>query len=147
MQAVASPAHKSEKMGGAEAERLNRAAHGLVSAIDHDLTVILWNKASEVTKLSIGCGDFVAAVEKIRGSLGELIGREWRSIHGLRVMKEGSVPPGRYASIEFISRFQGGGSVREAISLRHDEDGVWRFMGYSANKDETNPHRAVDETK
>jgi hypothetical protein len=89
----------------------------------------LWDEASAVTKKSVTRDAFIAGINKARQPLGKSSGRNWVSIR--RQVGDGkALPPGLYASAEFLVEFAGKRTMRELVSFRLDEDGTWRFSGY-----------------
>lgn len=109
---------------------LANSALQILQAIDRDQTGVLWDNSSSVTKRSARRDDFVGYVGKSRKPLGAASSRDWIAVRREIVADGGQLPPGLYASIEFASQFQSRRSAKELVSLRRDEDGMWRFSGY-----------------
>lgn len=106
----------------------------VLQAIDRGEAELLWQRASPVARKAAQ-GDFVARVEQIRESVGGASERRWMTIRRLEVTDAFRMPPpGKYFSAEFATRFQDGVEALEMVSLRHDEDGVWRLAGYTFNR-------------
>lgn len=109
---------------------LANAALQLLQAIDRDQAGMLWDNSSNVTKRSAKREDFVGYVGKTRKPLGAASARNWITVRREVVGSGSQLPAGLYASIEFSSQFQGKRAAKELVSLRRDEDGMWRFSGY-----------------
>jgi hypothetical protein len=83
-----------------------------------------------VTKKTVARDAFVAGITKSRQPLGRIANRNWLSVR--RQFGDGqALPSGLYASAEFLAEAAGKPPVRELVSFRLDEDGVWRFAGYA----------------
>jgi hypothetical protein len=65
-----------------------------------------------------------------RKPLGAVAGRNWTVVRRRLVPEGDALPAGVYRSIEFASQFQDGKTHCELVSVRRDEDGMWRFAGY-----------------
>ncbi|MFD1297545.1 DUF4019 domain-containing protein [Lysobacter gummosus] len=109
---------------------LANSALQLLQAIDRDQAGVLWDNSSSVTKRSAKREDFVGYVGKSRKPLGAASSRNWIAVRREVVGNGAKLPPGLYASIEFSSQFQSKRAATELVSLRQDEDGMWRFSGY-----------------
>lgn len=109
---------------------LANTALQLLQAIDRDQAGLLWDQSSSVTKRTARREDFVGYVGKNRKPLGAASARNWISVRREVVGENAALPSGLYASIEFSSQFQGRRTAKELVSLRRDEDGLWRFSGY-----------------
>lgn len=109
---------------------LANTALQMLQAIDRDQAGLLWDNSSNVTKRSAKRNDFVGHVGKTRKPLGTADSRNWIAVRREVVADGGPLPAGLYASIEFASQFQGRRPAKELVSLRRDEDGMWRFSGY-----------------
>ncbi|UOF14403.1 DUF4019 domain-containing protein [Lysobacter capsici] len=109
---------------------LANSALQILQAIDRDQAGVLWDNASAVTKRTARRDEFVGHVGKTRKPLGAANSRNWIAVRRELVTDGGQLPAGLYASIEFSSQFQSKRLAKELVSLRRDEDGMWRFSGY-----------------
>lgn len=110
--------------------RMTATAVAFVHAIDAGRAAELWNSASTVTRASVTRQAFADAVAKVRAPLGAVVGRDWLAV-SRRSGGQNSLPAGNYVSVEFVTVFAGNRLARELVSFRLDEDGVWRFTGYT----------------
>jgi len=124
------PAAQQAAARDVDPNTLANTALQLLQAIDRDQAGALWDASSSVTKRSAKREDFVAYVGRTRKPLGTASSRSWIGVRREVVGNGAPLPPGLYASIEFSSQFQGKRTAKELISLRQDEDGLWRFSGY-----------------
>lgn len=111
----------------------NTLANGALSVLrgfDADQAADLWDGASAIAKRAVKRADFISQVGKSRKPLGAPLERTWVAVRRQQVTGGTQLPPGTYASIEFVTRFQGNRMARELVSLRLDEDRVWRLAGY-----------------
>ncbi|KRA70723.1 hypothetical protein ASD78_18000 [Lysobacter sp. Root667] len=116
--------------GAVDPNAIRDAALRVASSVDAGQAAKLWDEASVVTKKSLTRDAFVAGITKSRQPLGKTPSRSWLSVR--RQSGDGSaLPPGLYASTEFLAEFAGKPPVRELVSFRLDEDGIWRFAGYA----------------
>jgi hypothetical protein len=105
----------------------------VVTAIDAGQASRLWDEASPITRQAVTRDAFVAGIARSRQPLGAAANRNWLSVR--RQAGDGNaLPSGLYASIEFLAEFAGKPPVRELVSFRLDEDGVWRFAGYAVQQ-------------
>lgn len=102
----------------------------ILQAVDRDQVSLLWDGASAVTRRTTRREDFLGQVARTRKPLGTVAGRNWMAVRRQQVAVGGQLPPGTYASVEFATRFQNNRIAKELVSMRRDEDGVWRFTGY-----------------
>ncbi|RPE80032.1 DUF4019 domain-containing protein [Vulcaniibacterium tengchongense] len=109
---------------------LANAAVQVLAGFDRDQAGALWDGASAVTKRTVKREEFVGHLAKTRKPLGAPVERSWLAVRRQQVTGGTQLPPGLYASIEFATRFQNNRTARELVSLRLDEDRVWRFAGY-----------------
>lgn len=116
--------------GAVDPNAIRDAGLRVAAAVDAGQAAQLWDEASVVTKKTLSREAFVAGIGKSRQPLGKAPNRSWLSVR--RQSGDGSaLPPGLYASIEFLAEFAGKPPVRELVSFRLDEDGSWRFAGYA----------------
>lgn len=109
---------------------LANAAASVLQGFDAGKAGDLWDGASVVAKRAAKRADFIDHVAKARKPLGPPVERNWMAVRRQQVAGGTQLPPGTYASIEFVTRFQNNRVARELVSLRLDEDRIWRFAGY-----------------
>lgn len=123
--AAASPGPQSP-----DPSRMYATAIAVVRAVDAGQVAELWNSSSAVTHNSVKREAFVSAVTKARTPLGAVSGRDWIAV-SRQAGGQNGLPAGSYLSVEFVTIFAGNRRARELVSFRLDEDGVWRFTGYT----------------
>lgn len=127
---AASQAAARPTPGAVDPNGIRDAGLRVATAVDAGQAAKLWDEASVVTKKSLTREAFVAGITKSRQPLGKAPSRSWLSVR--RQSGDGNaLPPGLYASTEFLAEFAGKPPVRELVSFRLDEDGIWRFAGYA----------------
>lgn len=132
-QAARPAASKPASPGAVDPNAIRDAALRVATAVDAGQAAKLWDEASVVTKKSLTRDAFVAGISKSRQPLGKTPNRSWLSVR--RQSGDGNaLPPGLYASTEFLAEFAGKPPVRELVSFRLDEDGNWRFAGYAVQQ-------------
>lgn len=109
---------------------LANAAVSVLHGFDAGKAGDLWDGASAVTKRAAKREDFIGHITKTRKPLGAPVERNWMVVRRQQVAGGTQLPPGTYASIEFATHFQNNRVARELVSLRLDEDRIWRFAGY-----------------
>lgn len=111
---------------------LRDAALTVAQAVDAGQAAQLWQSASRVTRAAIAQRAFVDSVVASRKPFGQAAQRQWSDIRlrDVSAQQGQTTPPGRYGSVEFDTRF-GGRRAQELVSFRLDEDGQWRFAGYT----------------
>jgi glucose/arabinose dehydrogenase len=115
--------------GAIEPDAVRDAGLRVAMAVDAGQVERLWDEATAVTKKSVTRDAFIAGISRSRQGLAKAATRNWLSVR--RQSGDGNaLPPGLYASAEFLAEFPGKPLVRELISFRLDEDGAWRFAGY-----------------
>ena len=116
--------------------RLGMAAMRFIKAIELGQHDVLWDAASKAVRQSVPRDAFIDSLTHRHGVLGCGIGRRWTAI---RVEQPGLMQalwlPGTYARLEFLVSF-GATDVphREVVTLRHEEQGVWRLAGYGVKE-------------
>jgi len=116
--------------GAIEPNAIRDAGMRVVMAIDAGQTANLWDESSTITKKSVTREAFTAGIANSRQPFGRIGNRNWFSVR--RQSADGNgLPPGLYASTEFLAEVAGKPPIRELVSFRLDEDGVWRFSGYA----------------
>lgn len=129
-QPTASARPAAPAAGTIEPNAIRDAGVRVVMAMDAGQAAKMWDEASAVTKKSVTRDAFVAGTNKARQALGKTNNRNWLSVR--RQFGDGqALPQGLYASAEFLAESPGKPPVRELVSFRLDEDGVWRFAGYA----------------
>lgn len=129
-QPSATPQAAGPAPGAIEPNAIRDAGMRVVMAVDEGQVARLWDEASAVTKKSVTRDAFIAGINKSRLPLGKTANRNWLSVR--RQSGDGNaLPPGLYASTEFLAEFPGKQPIRELVSFRLDEDGIWRFAGYA----------------
>ncbi|MDB5885794.1 MAG: hypothetical protein JWR74_1965 [Polaromonas sp.] len=107
------------------------AGRQIARAVDQDQTATLWDAASPTARKLVSREQFIANVQAARRPLGAVLARNWAGMSQQRIDGTLQIPSGTYLSIEFDTAFAGNPKQRELVSLRLDEDKVWRFTGYS----------------
>jgi hypothetical protein len=111
--------------------RLGMAAMRFIKAIEQGQHEVLWDAASKAFRQSMPRDAFIDSLTHRHGVLGCGTGRRWTAIRVDR--PEGHVQwlPGTYARLEFSVSFGAAEAPhREVVTLRHEEQGVWRLAGY-----------------
>lgn len=106
------------------------AGQQIALIVDQNQAGTLWDGASPVMRQSVTRDNFARTVQAARQPLGAVAARSWTGITRQQVGAGAQLPPGNYLNIEFFTTFAGGKNMRELISLRFEEDKVWRFTGY-----------------
>lgn len=113
--------------------RLGMAALRLVRVIERGDIGTLWDAASALVRMSLSRADFIASLTAQRRALGWGTERRWTAVRIDRARAGSSLPPGTYAVLEFSTRLgEDGLRYREQVTLRYEDDGVWRLAGYQA---------------
>lgn len=110
--------------------KIYSAAVAATRAVDAGQAGRLWDEAAAITKRTVKRDAFVEGIGKLRATLGVVGNRDWLSVARQRGGQNG-LPAGNYISVEFSVTLSGGRTARELVSFRLDEDGVWRFTGYT----------------
>ena len=132
-QPAASQATDRPAPGAIEPRAVRDAGLRVAMAVDAGQAGRLWDEATAVTKKSLTRDAFIAGISRSRQGLVKAATRNWLSVR--RQSGDGNaLPPGLYASIEFLAEFPGKPLVRELVSFRLDEDGTWRFAGYAVQQ-------------
>ena len=112
--------------------RMEAAARQVAALVDARRTGEVWEGASPVAVRHLARESFITGVDRDRQRLGPLVSRGQASVSRVRFGEGAVVPAGLYINISFASRFSHSAQpVRELVSFRLDEDGVWRVSGYS----------------
>ncbi len=124
------PAPPPQAQQEVDPNTLASAGGRAMQALDGGRAGDLWDGASQIAKQATKRNDFVANVANARKPLGAPVSRAWSAVRRQQIASGDRLPPGQYASVEFLTRFASGKSVRELVSFRLEEAGVWRFTGY-----------------
>lgn len=114
-------------MSEVDSSRMVRAALGLACAIERDAVLVL----SRASRSILAPDDlwFAALAEQLR-KRGVTRSRRWSGV--LRFWSDGSAAPaGEYIRVRFDVVSELAPAGEELITLRHDEDDVWRLAGYA----------------
>lgn len=106
------------------------AALEFTGMIDDGRAGMLWDAGSVLIKQAVKRDDFLTTIAKARTDIGPLSSRTWRAVQ--RQYSKGAlgqIPAGEYATVNFAI-VADEKPANEAVTFRHDEDGVWRFVGY-----------------
>ncbi|WPH17334.1 DUF4019 domain-containing protein [Variovorax paradoxus] len=109
---------------------LQAAGVQIAQAVDRNQAAVLWDGASPAAKRVVTREAFVASLQRSRAALGAVASRTWLGLSRQFVGAGDKLPPGAYINIDFVTTFAEGKTQRELVSLRQDEDKVWRFVGY-----------------
>lgn len=136
-QAVSPPAQSTApasaaRQGVIAPEALLGMGFDVAQAIDGTRYRELWMTASQAVRAGVSDVDFVKGVTSMRRSVALPSKRLWMRLDVQRQtdQPDKGAPGGLYASCMFETQF-GGVTRREIVSFRLDEDGQWRFAGYS----------------
>lgn len=110
--------------------RIHSAAVAVARAVDAGQAGRLWDESTALTKRTVKRDAFVEAITKSRATLGAISNREWLLVTRQQGGQNG-LPAGNYISVEFGAALSGGRTAHELVSFRLDEDGIWRFTGYT----------------
>jgi hypothetical protein len=109
---------------------LLQAAFQASRLIDQSQAAVLWQQASTAVRARVTTDAFVKGVTQARMGLGAPRQRRWVSLNLQQTQGNSTLPPGQYFDCELVASLSDGRVIRELISLRLDEDNVWRFAGY-----------------
>ncbi|MEH6421568.1 DUF4019 domain-containing protein [Pseudomonas sp. CGJS7] len=112
-----------------EPDAIRDAGLRVVVGIDAGKVGELWDGGSAMLKRDVARDAFMANIASTRKGSERPTARDWIAIH--RAQGGGTLPAGQYASVQFATTFAGGHALREILSFRLDDDGVWRFVGYA----------------
>ena len=126
--ASAPPAAAAKNDAGIEPNAVRDVALRMARVVDSGQAGQLWDGGSPVIKRTASRDAFVANTAAKRKGFEQPVAREWAAITR---QQGGTLPPGKYMSVEFLTTFPGNRVLRELISFRQDEDGIWRFVGYA----------------
>lgn len=109
------------------------AAASVLSAMDGNKAGDLWDGASPAVKKAVQRNAFLTQSAATRKSLGAAANRTWIAVRRMQVASGGNAPAGLYTSVELQTTFAANKVGNELISFRLDEDGTWRFAGYTVH--------------
>jgi adenosylcobinamide amidohydrolase len=92
-----------------------------------------WQAASDLLRQRERREDWCAALGEMRAALGEK--RERRRARSLDAGALPGLPRGEYLLLEYIGVFERQPEIFETLTLRRDEDGVWRVLRYKAARE------------
>lgn len=132
----AAPASASAAAPAAAGQRHDgdfaRAGLQVAQWVDAGRLAELWDNASPSARKAVDRQDFIGRVQQARAQAGDLLSRGPAAVSYARFGPGAQVPAGLYANVGFTSRFTRTlQPVRERVSFRLDEDGVWRLSGYA----------------
>jgi hypothetical protein len=128
--APAQAAQAAPAAQGISPNDLLQAGFGVAQGMDRGQAGALWDDASPVAKQAVKREDFIAQIQKARQPLGAPGARNWIAVR--RALGDGkAIPAGVYASVEFVTTFAQNRTMRELVSFRLEQDGVWRLSGYT----------------
>lgn len=127
---VARPAAPDQRAAGPDLNALLRGGTQVAQMIDAGQAAELWDNASPAVRPKLSTAQFVAGLQK-RLALGQAQTRKWVQTHTISATPGDGAPPGRYVAIEFTATFRNRQTLSELITLRQDEDQIWRFVGYA----------------
>ncbi|HEX7804078.1 MAG TPA: DUF4019 domain-containing protein [Pseudoxanthomonas sp.] len=110
--------------------KIHSAAVAVAHAVDTGQAGRLWDESAAITKRAVKRDAFIEGIAKSRAALGSIGNRQWLLVTRQQGGKN-SLPAGNYISVEFVVSLSGGRTARELVSFRLDEDGIWRFTGYT----------------
>lgn len=111
--------------------RLGMAAMRFIKAIEQGQHDVLWDAASKAVRQSMPRDAFIDSLTHRHGVLGYGTGRRWTAIRVDQPGMQARWLPGTYARLEFMVSFGATDAPhREVVTLRHEEQGVWRLAGY-----------------
>lgn len=117
----------SAKLCAADMDAETAAWHWL-AAVDAGDYPSSWKAASSYFREHISLADWVAAVAKIRASLGSLKSRHLMSARFTRKLP--GAPDDDYVVIQYAASFDGKANAIETVTPRKDADGNWHVSGY-----------------
>lgn len=109
---------------------LLQAAFQASRLIDQAQAAVLWQQASTAVRARVTTDAFVKGIKQARTGLGAPMERRWVSLNLQQTQGNRTLPPGQYFDCELVASLSDGRVMRELVSLRLDEDNVWRFAGY-----------------
>lgn len=128
---AATPAAAQEANPLAYISTLTGAALNALQSIDRGEANKLWEFASASARGLQKDQEFIKGVNDQRQALGALKTRDWLNSNRTAVLPGSGLPVGQYFNTTFISTFSAAEPLTlERVTLRLDEDNVWRFMGY-----------------
>ena len=111
--------------------RLGMTAMRFIKAIEQGRHDVLWDAASKAIRQSMPRDAFIDSLTHRHGVLGCGTGRRWTAIRVDRPAGQASWLPGTYARLEFSVSFGAAEAPhRELVTLRCEEQDVWRLAGY-----------------
>jgi Protein of unknown function (DUF4019) len=87
-----------------------------------------WQSASSAFKLALTQQQWQDALTAVRGPLGKLQKREWKSAEYKTSLP--GVPDGEYVVLKFNTVFENKKEAVETVTMVLEKDGAWRSTGY-----------------
>jgi Protein of unknown function (DUF4019) len=112
------------------AAQVASAGEEVVKLVDQSRFTDLWNSASFATPKVAQQSQFNSDLVNSHQPLGAPTSRTWMVVARQTLGADKGSIAGQYLNIEYETRFARGDVKRELVSLRFDEDRVWRFAGY-----------------
>jgi|APEBP8051072210_1049370.scaffolds.fasta_scaffold00106_8 hypothetical protein len=109
--------------------RLGMAAMRFIKAIERGQHGVLWDAASDAIRTSTPRDLFISSLAHRHHVLGRGLGRRWTAVRVDQPVRADRLP-GTYALLEFSVSFGEGARHREMVTLRREEQGIWRLAGY-----------------
>jgi hypothetical protein len=108
----------------------------VLEKIDSAQTDAVWDQGSSVFRDATSKNDFTANVAAARSGMGAVAERSWQLISRDRFESgnDKKLPPGDYATINYLVRDDRGNEFRELVSFRFEKDRQWRLAGYVTRK-------------
>ncbi len=117
-------------------QRLGMAAMRFISAIEQGEHEILWSAASSTMRNAMPKESFLDQLMRRHRDLGRGTARRWAAVRVDQPAQRTRWQIGTYAVLEFSVKFGAMGLPhRETVTLRREEEGVWRLAGYAVKAD------------
>jgi hypothetical protein len=111
--------------------RLGMSAMRFINAIERGQHDVLWDAASSAIRQSTSRDAFIDSLTRRHEALGRGEGRRWTAIRVDQPVAHAHWLPGTYARLEFSVSFGAAGARhQEVVTLRHEEQSIWRLAGY-----------------
>jgi hypothetical protein len=104
------------------------AAEKWVALVDAGEYTASWKEAAEYFRAAVSSGQWVQAIEAVRGPLGKVVSRKVKS-RTYHTSLPGA-PDGEYVVVQFDTSFRNKKSAIETVTPMRDKDGRWRVSGY-----------------
>jgi hypothetical protein len=104
------------------------AARSWLALVDSGRYGESWTAAASFFRSSIPQQSWEAAVSSVRGPIGPLQSRHFRSATYTRSLP--GVPDGEYVVIQYDAQFQNKAAAVETVTPMRESDGSWKVSGY-----------------